>query len=113
MVRNIIFLLGVFIFLSAIWAIKDEKISKKIKAAVTIVLLCGLAFAYLYETHIDKNESKISQLLLEFKQGKSLKCGEYNVTSDKFNYEFGTACFVAKRDAQEFSGVIVPISSCE
>ncbi|MCD8213362.1 MAG: hypothetical protein LUC34_04875 [Campylobacter sp.] len=113
MVRNIIFLLGILVFLSAIWAIKDEKIGKKTKIVVTTVLLAGLLFAYIYETHINENESKISRLLLEFKQGKSLKCGGYDITNEKFNYEFGTACFVAKREAKEFSGVVVPINSCE
>jgi len=49
----------------------------------------------------------------DFKQGKTLKCGEYNVSAEKFNYEFGTASFLAKREFSDLSGVIVPIKSCE
>ena len=97
----------------AIWAIKDEKISKGVKALVSAVLVAILVCVYFYEQNLSKNEDTISKLVTDFKQGKVLKCGEYNVSSEKFNYEFGTASFLAKREFSDLSGVIVPIKSCE
>ncbi|ERJ26113.1 hypothetical protein [Campylobacter concisus] len=113
MVRNLILIAGLIVLFGAIWAIKDEKISKGIKALVSAVLVAILICVYFYEENLSKNEDVISKLVSDFKQGKTLKCGEYNVSAEKFNYEFGTASFLAKREFSELSGVIVPIKSCE
>ena len=113
MVRNLILIAGLIVLFGAIWAIKDEKISKSIKALVSAVLVAILVCVYFYEENLSKNEDAISKLVSDFKQGKVLKCGEYNVSAEKFNYEFGTASFLAKREFSDLSGVIVPIKSCE
>ena len=113
MVRNLILIAGLIVLFGAIWAIKDEKISKGIKALGSTVLVAILICVYFYEENLSKNEDAISKLVSDFKQGKTLKCGEYNVSSEKFNYEFGTASFLAKREFSDLSGVIVPIKSCE
>ncbi len=113
MVRNLILTAGLIVLFGAIWAIKDEKISKGIKALVSAVLVAILVCVYFYEENLSKNEDAISKLVSDFKQGKILKCGEYNVSAEKFNYEFGTASFLAKREFSDLSGVIVPIKSCE
>ncbi|WP_103605082.1 hypothetical protein [Campylobacter concisus] len=113
MVRNLILIAGLIVLFGAIWAIKDEKINKKTKAIVSAILLAVLVCGYIYESNLSRNEDAISKLVSDFKQGKTLKCGEYNVSAEKFNYEFGTASFLAKREFSELSGVIVPIKSCE
>lgn len=113
MVRNLIIIAGVMLLFGAIWAIKDEKISKSIKALVSAVLVVILVCAYFYEQNLSKNEDAISKLVTDFKQGKVLICGDHNVSNKKFNYEFGTASFLPKREFSDLSGVIVPIKSCE
>ena len=113
MVRNLIIIAGVMLLFGAIWAIKDEKISKSIKALVSAVLVAILVCVYFYEQNLSKNEDAISKLVTDFKQGKVLKCGDHNVSNKKFNYEFGTASFLPKREFSDLSGVIVPITSCE
>ena len=113
MVRNLIIIAGVMLLFGAIWAIKDEKISKGVKVLVSAVLVAILVCVYFYEQNLSKNEDAISKLVSDFKQGKTLKCGEYNVSAEKFNYEFGTASFLSKREFSDLSGVIVPITSCE
>ena len=113
MVRNLILVAGLIVLFGAIWAIKDEKISKGIKALVSAVLVVILVCVYFYEQNLSKNEDAISKLVTDFKQGKTLKCGEYNVSAEKFNYEFGTASFLPKREFSDLSGIIVPIKSCE
>ena len=113
MVRNLILIAGFIVLFGAIWAIKDEKISKSIKALVSAVLVAILVCVYFYEQNLSKNEDAISKLVSDFKQGKVLKCGDHNVSNKKFNYEFGTASFLPKREFSDLSGVIVPIKSCE
>ena len=113
MVRNLIIIAGVMLLFGAIWAIKDEKISKSIKALVSVVLVAVLVCVYFYEQNLSKNEDTISKLVTDFTQGKVLKCGDHNVSNKTFNYEFGTASFLPKREFSELSGVIVPIKSCE
>ena len=113
MVRNLIIIAGVMLLFGAIWAIKDEKISKSIKALVSAVLVAILVCVYFYEQNLSKNEDAISKLVTDFKQGKVLKCGDHNVSNKKFNYEFGTASFLPKREFSDLSGLIVPITSCE
>lgn len=113
MVRNLIIIAGVMLLFGAIWAIKDEKISKGVKALVSAVLVAILVCVYFYEQNLSKNEDAVSKLVSDFKQGKVLKCGDHNVSNKKFNYEFGTASFLPKREFSDLSGVIVPIKSCE
>ena len=113
MVRNLIIIAGVMLLFGAIWAIKDEKISKGVKVLVSAVLVAILVCVYFYEDNLSKNEDAISKLVSDFKQGKVLKCGDHNVSNKKFNYEFGTASFLPKREFSDLSGVIVPIKSCE
>ena len=113
MVSNWIIIAGVMLLFGAIWAIKDEKISKGVKALVSAVLVAILVCVYFYEENLSKNEDAISKLVSDFKQGKTRKCGEYNVSAEKFNDECGTASFLAKREFGDLSGVIVPIKSCE
>ena len=113
MVRNLIIIAGVMLLFGAIWAIKDEKISKGVKALVSAVLVAILVCVYFYEQNLSKNEDAISKLVTDFKQGKVIKCGDHNVSNKKFNYEFGTASFLPKREFSDLSGLIVPIKSCE
>ncbi|MGG7049120.1 MULTISPECIES: hypothetical protein [unclassified Campylobacter] len=113
MMREIVFFVGILLFLAAIWMIKDENISRKAKAVITAVLLCGGIFAYIYESGVSERESQVAQLLSAFHQGKTLICSDKSVSMDKFNYEFGTACFMPKREFIELNGVIVKISDCE
>ncbi len=113
MVRNLILIAGFIVLFGAIWAIKDEKISKGVKVLVSAVLVAILVCVYFYEDNLSKNEDAISKLVSDFKQGKVLKCGDHNVSNKKFNYEFGTASFLPKREFSDLSGVIVPIKSCE
>lgn len=113
MMREIVFFVGILLFLAAIWMIKDENISRKAKAVITAVLLCGGIFAYIYESGVSERESQAAQLLSAFHQGKILNCGGKNVSMDKFNYEFGTSCFMPKREFSELNGIIIKISECE
>ena len=59
MVRNLIIIAGVMLLFGAIWAIKDEKISKSVKALVSAALVAILVCVYFYEENLSKNEDAI------------------------------------------------------
>lgn len=113
MVRYLLIALLFVLIFWAIWAIKDEIIDRKLKVIITIFLVSFFAFAYFYQSDFNDESEKNMQILTYFKQGKSINCLDYNVSNVKFNYEFGTSCFVAKREFKELSGVIIPISKCK
>lgn len=110
---RIILVLIVILLTILLFSINDEKISKKAKILLTIFILTAGIFAYIYENAFEDNQAKLRDLVTNFNQGKILKCGELEVSNQKFNYEFGTASFVAKREFKELSGVIVEIKKCE
>ncbi|AQW86784.1 putative membrane protein [Campylobacter pinnipediorum subsp. caledonicus] len=113
MVRILFLIVAFVIFLMAIWAIKDEQLNKKFKAFIVFIVLLFIGFAYFYESNVDDIGEKNMSILNQFRQGKTIICGDQNISKDKFNYEFGTSSFMAKREFIELSGVIVNISECE
>lgn len=113
MIRYLLVFASLGLLFWAIWSLKNEFLSKKLKGVLSLFLLLFLAFAYFYQSSFDDKSEKNMQILNAFKQGKVIKCGDFNVTNDRFNYEFGTACFVAKRNISELNGVIIEISKCK
>lgn len=113
MVRTLVLIIALFALIVALWMIKDEKLSKKLKATITAFIAFGVGFAYFYENSTNIQNEKNIKILANFNQQKIIKCGEYNVNKAKFNYEFGTAVFMAKPEIDEIRGIIIPISKCE
>lgn len=117
MIKYVILACGVLLFLAAIGAISKEHLSTKAKSLIILLVLLLLGFGYIFE---DKSQAKANfrqELLLGFEQNKTLKCDQYNINNKKFNYEYGTASFVAKDvknggDAS-LAGLIISIDECE
>ncbi|MDO5045420.1 hypothetical protein [Campylobacter sp.] len=109
------FILALVVILVAIllFSVSDEKISKKSKILIAVIVVVLGSLAYIYESAFEESQAKKRELLSSFNQGKILKCGEFEVSNKKFNYEFGTSSFVAKREFKELSSVIIEIDKCE
>lgn len=110
--RIILFLLLLILILAVI-SLSNDLLSKKSKAVVLVLIVAifGAAFYYTQATQNTQNTSL--ELLRAYEQGKSLKCGEYEVNSSNFGFEYGTQSFVAKRGAKNYEGVILDIKKCE
>ena len=91
----------------------DEKLSKKAKFIITFSVIFVVAALYFYETRLESEQGKRLELVALFNQGKTLKCGNFDVNNTKFNYEFGTSSFVAKRAAKELNSVKIALDGCE
>lgn len=88
-----------------------KKLGKKTKPFFIILLIIFIIFAVLFESKNLKLSDKKQDLLYAFNQGKTLKCKDFNVSKEHFNYEFGTSSFVAK--SKEFKGLVLDIRKCE
>ena len=96
----LVFILAILIFL----AVFNDKLN--LKSKISILALCSaiLFVGFLYNEMDNQRSIDINELLYKFNSKEIIKCGDYNVTSAKFNYEFGTSSFVSK----EQNGIIIP-----
>ena len=110
--RIILFLFLVILILALI-SISSEILNKKAKFVILLLvaLICASVFYYTQGVKNTQNESL--ELLRAYEQGRSLRCGEYEVNASNFGFEYGTQSFVAKRGAKNYEGVISDIKKCE
>lgn len=113
MIRYLVVIFALVLFFMAIFMIKDEKISRKNKVILSFIFVVFLMFAYFFQSIQDSKNSQKLENLKAFNQGKTLVCSDINVTNDKFNYEFGTSCFLPKREFKELSGLVIKILDCK
>lgn len=110
---RILLILAAFLLIALLFSIKHESLTTKAKILLTIAISFVFAAAYFYQSELENTQAKSQEILTLFNQGKILKCGEIEVSNTKFNYEFGTSSFVAKRGIKELSSVKVDIKNCE
>lgn len=110
---RILFILIAFLLVVSLFSIKHESLTMRAKILLTIAISLICAAAYFYQFEFENRQAKSQEILTLFNQGKILKCGEIEVSNAKFNYEFGTSSFVAKREIKELSSVKVDIRNCE
>ncbi|WP_169974361.1 MULTISPECIES: hypothetical protein [unclassified Campylobacter] len=110
---RILFILAALLLVVLLFSIKHESLSLKAKVILTIVISIVCAAACFYQFEFENRQAKSQEILTLFNQGKILKCGDIEVSNSKFNYEFGTSSFVAKRAITELRSVKVDIKNCE
>ena len=92
---------------------KGEKLGKASKFIALLLSVLLIFLVVFYEIGLDKKAKADRELLDAFNQGKTLICGDYEVSGDKFNFSGGTKVFLGKDGVKEFQGVIAPIDKCE
>lgn len=100
-----------------LFVLPHERFSMRARVITAILVVGLIVCAAIFQGTSDDISANRRTLLLEFEQSKALKCGKISVSADKFNYEYGTASFVAKDlrhggDAA-LAGVIISIDECE
>ena len=110
---RVVLTLAVILIAAAIFSVNERRLSKKTKILIALIVVATASFAYFYEENLSRTQNKNLELLTAFNQGITLACGGINVTNDKFNYEFGTSSFVAKREFKEISSIKIEAKNCE
>lgn len=106
------FLILLIIFF-AILSIDKERLGSRQKGIIIGTLLALVIVGVGYEFIISKNTESKREMVLHFSQGGSLTCKGMEVDSKRFNYENGTASFIAKEGFPEIRGTVIPLSDCE
>lgn len=110
---RIILFLVLLLAVLLIIALSDEIISKKSKAVILALLVVLFGGVYFFTASEQNAQNTSAGLLRAFEQGKSLKCGTFEVNASNFGFEYGTQSFVAKKGAKEVAGQIISIKECE
>ena len=98
--------------MAALFLIGSKSLNRRSKFVVSVVGGILLALAVLFQAWEDSSTTNRVDLLEAFSQGKTLNCGKFEVNATRFNYEYGTSTFIAKRGFNEVAGVKIPLSEC-
>ncbi|PSM52001.1 putative membrane protein [Campylobacter blaseri] len=108
-----IILIILAILVLALFSIDDNKISKKVKFIIILILVAIASFGYFYEAKQDKKFDSLNSKIQAFQQGKTLNCNGYEVNMTNFNFSYATHSFIFKKDAKkEFQNVIIKAKDC-
>ncbi len=98
--------------MAVLFLITSKSLNRRSKFVVSVVGLALLALATIFQFWENRSNLNRVDLLEAFSQGKTLNCGKFEVNATRFNYEYGTSTFVAKRGFNEVAGVKIPIEQC-
>jgi hypothetical protein len=86
--------------------------SKKQKIIIISVFLSFLSFAYIYNTYQDIQREKMLDIVIKYKQGKTVKCKNYDVNSTNFSLSIGTYTFIGKENTPYYS-IMISAYNCK
>jgi hypothetical protein len=92
---------------------KSEKLGKRSKFIALLLSVLLIFLIVFYEITLERQTKAHRELLDAFNQGKTLICGTYEVSGDKFNFSGGTKVFLGKESIKELQGVMIQIDKCE
>jgi predicted Na+-dependent transporter len=101
------------LILIAILSVNKEQLGPKQKGALIALILAIIFIGAGYEYYVSKKTKQKREIILHFTQGGTLTCKGVKVDSKHYNYENGTASFVAKGKFSQIKGNIVSIDDCE
>jgi len=107
----LLFLAVGFLVVFFIYA-KKSTLSKKVKVALLVVLACVIGLAWWYEVQTESNSEHNRLLISAFKQGKTLYCGDKEISATTFVFVSGTLSFIANDKNQNDKGVVIDMATC-
>ncbi len=103
-------LIVVGLFFGVMHFFTELKLSQKIQASLLVVIIVSGAIFY---NHLQQERAAhLRQVLLEFKQGKDLRCKGLTVNNKMFTLSIGTQTFIANKESGNV-GVMLIASECE
>ncbi len=76
------------------------------------ILVSFVLFAYLYNSYKAKEQQKMYDIVIRYKQGKTIHCGNYDVNKSTFSLSTGTFTFIGKENTPYYS-VMISAYDCE
>lgn len=88
------------------------ELSVKQKIASTLAVFAIILSALFYNTQSNAQSQKMLDVIIKFKQGKSVKCQEIEVNNTNFSLSVGTYTFIGKSKTSA-EGLMINVSACE
>jgi len=88
------------------------ELDSKQKGGVTAVLLGLVLSMYLYNLYSDDQREKVTTIVLEYKQNKTLTCKGVEVNQSNFSYSVGTQTFIGLKNTPHY-GRLISATECE
>ena len=88
------------------------ELTHKQKLMVGGTLSIFVLFAYIYNTYQDMQRQKMLDIVIKYKQGKTIHCKNYDVNQTTFSLSTGTYTFIGK-EGTEFYSIMVSAYECE
>ena len=82
------------------------------KIAITTTLLGFILFAWGYNLYKAKEREKMLDIVIKYKQGKTVHCDKYDVNSSYFSLSTGTYTFIGKENTPYYA-IMISAYQCE
>lgn len=76
------------------------------KITITTVLFGCILFAWSYDFYRAKERKKMLDIVVKYKQGKTIHCGKYDVNNSNFSLSIGTYTFIGKENTPYYAMMI-------
>lgn len=88
------------------------ELTKKQKTLITIVILVLILSAIAFNTYSSSQRDKMLNVVLKFKQDKTIKCNGIDVNNTNYTISIGTYTFIGKENTPNY-GEMISASSCK
>ena len=88
------------------------ELSKSQKATVTAIVLAIVLSAIAFNAYSASQRDKMLNVVLKFKQSKTVSCNGIDVNNSNYTLSVGTYTFIGKKDTPNY-GQMISASSCE
>jgi len=88
------------------------EISMQQKIGVTVILAALILAAYLFNQNNKNNRLHIENILLDYKQNKTIVCDGIDVNNSEFSYSSGTEVFIGLKQSKHY-GRIISLDQCQ
>ncbi len=80
---------------------------------ITVAVLVGLILSmYLFNLYSDSQRDKVTNIVLDYKQNKTLTCRDIDVNQTNFSYSVGTQTFIGRENTPHY-GRLISATECE
>jgi len=88
------------------------ELNKHQKAIVTAIVLAIVLGAIAFNAYSSSQRDKMLNVVMKFKQNKTVKCNDIDVNNSDYTISIGTYTFIGKKDTPNY-GQMISASSCE
>ncbi len=88
------------------------ELEKNQKNLIVAVLLGLILSMYLFNLYSDVQREKVLNVVIEYKQNKTLTCNGIDVNQTNFSYSVGTQTFIGRENTPHY-GRLISATECE